>query len=152
MPIGGKVSLIARRRCGNGGAPRRPRRDVRAATRDADGQGGALRRARPSPAGRHADEPTIACSPTRFGGKAVECVLNGEFDVMVASQPPDIVTVPLEVVVWETEARAAGFRSHPHGTRSGYHLRRRSRHEMLTIRPNGEYYFFAGVKLSIVFE
>ena len=36
---------------------------------------------------------------TRFGGKAVECVLSGEFDVMVASQPPDIVTVPLEVVV-----------------------------------------------------
>jgi 6-phosphofructokinase 1 len=36
---------------------------------------------------------------TRFGGKAVECVLNGEFDVMVASQPPDIVTVPLEFVV-----------------------------------------------------
>jgi ATP-dependent phosphofructokinase / diphosphate-dependent phosphofructokinase len=35
---------------------------------------------------------------TRFGGKAVECLLNGEFDVMVASQPPDIVTVPLEVV------------------------------------------------------
>ena len=36
---------------------------------------------------------------TRFGGKAVECVLKGEFDVMVASQPPDIVTVPLEAVV-----------------------------------------------------
>jgi phosphofructokinase-like protein len=36
---------------------------------------------------------------TRFGSKAVECVLNGEFDVMVASQPPDIVTVPLESVV-----------------------------------------------------
>ena len=35
---------------------------------------------------------------TRFGGKAVECVLNGQFDVMVASQPPDIVTVPLEQV------------------------------------------------------
>jgi 6-phosphofructokinase 1 len=35
---------------------------------------------------------------TRFGGKAVECVMKGEFDVMVASQPPDIVTVPLEVV------------------------------------------------------
>ena len=34
----------------------------------------------------------------RFGGKAVECVLKGEFDVMVASQPPDIVTVPLELV------------------------------------------------------
>ena len=35
---------------------------------------------------------------TRFGGKAVECMLKGEFDVMVASQPPDIVTVPLEAV------------------------------------------------------
>jgi 6-phosphofructokinase 1 len=35
---------------------------------------------------------------TRFGGKAVECILRGEFDVMVASQPPDIVTVPLELV------------------------------------------------------
>jgi 6-phosphofructokinase 1 len=35
---------------------------------------------------------------TRFGGKAVECLLQGEFDVMVASQPPDIVTVPLDVV------------------------------------------------------
>jgi phosphofructokinase-like protein len=34
----------------------------------------------------------------RFGGKAVECVLSGKFDVMVASQPPDIVTVPLEEV------------------------------------------------------
>jgi 6-phosphofructokinase 1 len=34
----------------------------------------------------------------RFGGKAVECIRNGEFDVMVASQPPDIVTVPLEEV------------------------------------------------------
>jgi 6-phosphofructokinase 1 len=35
---------------------------------------------------------------TRFGGKAVECLQKGEFDVMVASQPPDIVTVPLETV------------------------------------------------------
>ncbi len=35
---------------------------------------------------------------TRFGGKAVECLQRGEFDVMVASQPPDIVTVPLEAV------------------------------------------------------
>jgi phosphofructokinase-like protein len=35
---------------------------------------------------------------TRFGGKAVECVLRGEFDVMVASQPPDIVTMSLETV------------------------------------------------------
>ena len=36
---------------------------------------------------------------TRFGGKAIECIMAGEFDVMVASQPPDIVTVPLELVV-----------------------------------------------------
>ena len=35
---------------------------------------------------------------TRFGSKAVECVRDGEFDVMVASQPPDIVTVPLWTV------------------------------------------------------
>ena len=35
---------------------------------------------------------------TRFGGKAVDCLLLGEFDVMVASRPPDIVTVPLEMV------------------------------------------------------
>jgi 6-phosphofructokinase 1 len=36
---------------------------------------------------------------TRFGGKAVECVLAGEFDRMVAFQPPEIVTVRLEDVV-----------------------------------------------------
>ena len=35
---------------------------------------------------------------SRFGGKAVECLMRGEFDVMVASQPPDIVTVPLEEI------------------------------------------------------
>ena len=36
---------------------------------------------------------------TRFGGKAVECVLNGDFDKMVALRPPDIVAIPLEEVV-----------------------------------------------------
>ena len=36
---------------------------------------------------------------TRFGGKAVECLLVGEFDRMVAFQPPEIVSVPLEAVV-----------------------------------------------------
>jgi len=36
---------------------------------------------------------------TRFGGKVVECVRAGEFGHMVAFQPPDIVTVPLERVV-----------------------------------------------------
>jgi 6-phosphofructokinase 1 len=36
---------------------------------------------------------------TRFGGRAVECVRDGEFGKMVAFQPPEIVTVPLEKVV-----------------------------------------------------
>ena len=36
---------------------------------------------------------------TRFGGKAIECVLNGDFDKMVALRPPDIVAVPLSEVV-----------------------------------------------------
>ena len=46
---------------------------------------------------------------TRFGGKAIECVLNGQFDVMVASQPPDIVTVPLETVVGKQKRVPADF-------------------------------------------
>jgi 6-phosphofructokinase 1 len=36
---------------------------------------------------------------TRFGGKAVELVLEGQYGVMVANHPPDIVAVPLEEVV-----------------------------------------------------
>ena len=36
---------------------------------------------------------------TRFGGKAVECVRNGDFGTMVAFHSPDIVTVPLQDVV-----------------------------------------------------
>jgi len=36
---------------------------------------------------------------TRLGGKAVECLINQEFGKMVAHQPPDVVTVPLEQVV-----------------------------------------------------
>jgi ATP-dependent phosphofructokinase / diphosphate-dependent phosphofructokinase len=36
---------------------------------------------------------------TRFGGKVVECVREGDFGKMVAFQPPDIVTVPLQDVV-----------------------------------------------------
>jgi 6-phosphofructokinase 1 len=46
---------------------------------------------------------------TRFAGKAVECVLAGEFDVMVASQPPDIVTVPLESVGGKQKRVPADF-------------------------------------------
>ena len=36
---------------------------------------------------------------TRFGGKAVELVLNGQFGRMVANQPPNLVSVPLGDVV-----------------------------------------------------
>jgi len=40
---------------------------------------------------------------TRFGGKAVELVLAGEFGLMVANHPPDIVAVPLAEVVGRTK-------------------------------------------------
>ena len=46
---------------------------------------------------------------TRFGGKAIECVRNGQFGVMVASRPPDIVTVPLETVVGKQKRVPADF-------------------------------------------
>lgn len=36
---------------------------------------------------------------TRFGGKAVELVKRGEFDTMVAFDPPDIVARPLDEIV-----------------------------------------------------
>ncbi len=36
---------------------------------------------------------------TRFGGKAVDLILAGEFGRMVAFHPPDIVSIPLEQVV-----------------------------------------------------
>ena len=40
---------------------------------------------------------------TRFGGKAVELVMAGEFGRMVANRSPDIVSVPLEEVVGRTK-------------------------------------------------
>jgi ATP-dependent phosphofructokinase / diphosphate-dependent phosphofructokinase len=39
---------------------------------------------------------------TRFGGRAVELLLQGEQDMMVAFRPPDIVAVPLADVVGRT--------------------------------------------------
>ena len=39
---------------------------------------------------------------TRFGGKAVQMLLDGEFDKMVAFAPPDIIGVPLADVVGKT--------------------------------------------------
>ena len=39
---------------------------------------------------------------TRFGSRAVELLLNGEFGMMVAFHPPDIVAVPLEKIVGRT--------------------------------------------------
>ena len=40
---------------------------------------------------------------TRFGGKAVELLLNGEYGTMVANRPPDIVALPLAEVVGKTK-------------------------------------------------
>lgn len=40
---------------------------------------------------------------SRFGGKAVDLVLQEQFGLMVASHPPDIVAVPLEKVVGRTK-------------------------------------------------
>ena len=39
---------------------------------------------------------------TRFGGKAVELIREGQFGYMVANHPPDIVPVPLAAVVGKT--------------------------------------------------
>jgi 6-phosphofructokinase 1 len=39
---------------------------------------------------------------TRFGGKAVDLVVNGQFGKMVAFHPPDVVAVPIEEVVHRT--------------------------------------------------
>ena len=40
---------------------------------------------------------------TRFGGKAVELIQNGQFGKMVANHPPDLVPVPLGEVVGKTK-------------------------------------------------
>ncbi len=39
---------------------------------------------------------------TRFGARAVELLLEGQFGTMVAFHPPDIVAVPLEKIVGRT--------------------------------------------------
>jgi ATP-dependent phosphofructokinase / diphosphate-dependent phosphofructokinase len=46
---------------------------------------------------------------TRFGGKAVELLLNGEYDRMVAFAPPDIDSVPLESMVGKTRTVPTDF-------------------------------------------
>lgn len=40
---------------------------------------------------------------TRFGAKAVEMAMQGDFGRMVASRPPDIVSIPLEAIVGRTK-------------------------------------------------
>ena len=46
---------------------------------------------------------------TRFGGKAVELLLTGQFGVMVANHPPDIVPVPLGDVVGKIRTVPLGY-------------------------------------------
>jgi 6-phosphofructokinase 1 len=40
---------------------------------------------------------------TRFGARAVELILDGQFNTMVAFRPPDIVAVPMERIVGRTK-------------------------------------------------
>jgi 6-phosphofructokinase 1 len=40
---------------------------------------------------------------TRFGGKAMELILQGDFGKMVAFDPPDIIARPLEDIVGRTK-------------------------------------------------
>jgi ATP-dependent phosphofructokinase / diphosphate-dependent phosphofructokinase len=40
---------------------------------------------------------------TRFGGKAVELLMKGQFGKMVANHPPDLVPIPLGDVVGKTK-------------------------------------------------
>jgi len=40
---------------------------------------------------------------TRFGGKAVELLIKGQFGKMVANHPPDLVPIPLGEVVGKTK-------------------------------------------------
>jgi 6-phosphofructokinase 1 len=46
---------------------------------------------------------------TRFGARAVELLMAGQFDHMVAFQPPDIVPVPLERIVGKTRTVPPDF-------------------------------------------
>jgi phosphofructokinase-like protein len=46
---------------------------------------------------------------TRFGARAVELLLDGQYDHMVAFHPPDIVAVPLEQVVGRTRSVPLDF-------------------------------------------
>jgi phosphofructokinase-like protein len=46
---------------------------------------------------------------TRFGGKAVELLIHGEFGQMVANHPPDIVPIPLADVVGKTKTVPLDF-------------------------------------------
>jgi phosphofructokinase-like protein len=50
-----------------------------------------------------APTPADRVLATRFGAKAVDLVLNGQFGMMVANRPPDIVAVPIEDVVGRTK-------------------------------------------------
>jgi ATP-dependent phosphofructokinase / diphosphate-dependent phosphofructokinase len=46
---------------------------------------------------------------TRFGGKAVELLVNGQFGKMVANHPPDLVPIPLGEVVGKTKTVPLGY-------------------------------------------
>ena len=68
----------------------------------ADGEGNALRRARPPAARRRAARPTIACWRRGSAASPSSSCSDGKFGVMTALKSPDIVAVPLECVVGRT--------------------------------------------------
>ena len=56
---------------------------------------------------------------TRFGGKAVELLLKGQFGKMVANHPPDLVPIPLGDVVGKTKTVPLDYDLRRHGPRAG---------------------------------
>ena len=120
-PIGGKVSLIAEGDAATAERLGGLQRNLRAPAREADRQGIALRRARPSAARRHADEPR---SHARHALRRQGCRMCAERRVrrdggLAASRHRHRAA---RNGGRKTEARAAGLRPYPDSTRDGDYL------------------------------
>ncbi len=61
---------------------------------------------------------------TRFGGKAVELLMKGQFGKMVANHPPDLVPIPLGEVVGKTKTVPLDYDLLADGPRPGRLVRR----------------------------
>ena len=76
-----------------------------------------------------APTPADRVLATRFGAKAVELVINGQFGMMVANRPPDIVPVPFQDVVGKMKTVAARQRPDDERASAGSLLRRLRRQD-----------------------